>query len=208
VTKQRARSRKKNRVANQRREVPIQRGRGLLIGLCGMLLLGVLGFVAGATGHEGPFGSMKRYDAKTFSVSVPSSFFERLGGKDVHNGVESRTYYGAAEDEQSITIYVVSSTDMKKDIEATSETLAKNIAKNTNGNFKQISKGDSELDVKGSQEIRFSFTNLRNKPTLGVVAYARRGDIDITVTVLYPKNSQKVVESEIVRRVLRSLELS
>jgi hypothetical protein len=173
-----------------------------------MLLLGLLGFVAGAMGHEGPFGAMQRYDAKTFSVSVPSSFFERLGNQDIQDGKESRTYYGAAEDEKSITVYVVSSTDMKKDLAAESETLAKNIAKNTNGNYKQLSKGASALGLEGSEEIRFSFTNLRNEQTLGVVAYGSSDDINVTITVLYPRNAQRVVESEVVKRVLRSLKLA
>jgi hypothetical protein len=173
-----------------------------------MLLLGVLGLVAGASGQEGPFGSMQRYDAKTFSVSIPSSFFERLGGQDIQDGVESRTYYGAAEDEQPITVYVVSSTGLKKDLAAASEALAKKIAESTNGDYKQTYKGASDLNLKGSQELRFSFTNLRDQPTLGVVSYGQRGGSSVTVTVLYPKNAQKVVESEIVRRVLRSLKLS
>ncbi len=172
-----------------------------------MLVLGVLGLVAGGVGEEGPFGSMKRYSAETFSVSVPSDFNERLGNKGIQDGYEYRTYYGEALDKRPITVYVASSTDAKKNLKTAAQALAQKIAKNTNGDYKQLSVGESELALKGSQEIRFSFTNLRNHSTLGVVAYGRSGGTDVTVTILYPTTAQTIVESEVIGRVLKSIQI-
>lgn len=180
-------------------------GSGFLIAGVLLALLVVVGGTTGGGESIGSFGRMKRYEAKTFSIKVPDTFMERVGAKEIENGVEKRTYNGVgAGGRYIISVRVTSSPSMQDTEKTQARNLAKELARNTGGDYKEYSQKPSNLSVKGAQEVWFSYTDSLGVPYRGVIAYGRRSGRDYRVDVLYAASDAGLVEDRLVEAVLES----